>query len=363
MKHQRIEPPLAMNTPISRRTFLIRTAAFAGCFLLSPLRPVLSSPKAFSPEVLAARQALLHSYHDTLQSFLNRGQLPIIDVEHHWGRKVPLTELLAKMDRNGVALTWLGPNERNGNASALEDCRQFPARLVPTTIGGDGPRWHGKDLSLVKELQSDVRSGAYFSMGEFEARHYISSTNNRDIHMPLDSESFQGVFQVAEETGIPLLLHHEAEDAMLPELEKMLSLYPKADVIWCHVGRNRDPKTWTRLPTPEGVRQFLKKYPNLYFDIVQGGPGSIFPPTGAHEAILYEAGGGSPRLKGSWQQLFNFFPDRFVLGSDVNPGRWEGYDKVMSRFRAALLSALAPATAEKIAFKNAWRLMSGENWT
>ena len=61
--------------------------------------------------------------------------------------------------------------------------------------------------------------------------------------------------------------------------------------------------------------------------------------------------------------MFNVFPDRFVLGSDVNPGRWESYDKVMSSFRAAVLSALAPATAEKIAFKNAWRLMSGENWT
>ena len=363
MTQPRNEPPTSLNSPISRRTFLIRTAAFAGCLLLSPLRPALSSPKAFPPEVMAARQALLNSYQNTLKSFLSRGQLPIIDVEQHWGRKVPLTELLAKMDRNGVALTWLGPNERNGNVSSLEDCRQFPERLVPTTIGGDGPRWHGKDLSLIQELQADVRSGAYFSMGEFEARHYISSTNNRNIHMPLDSESFQGVFQVAAETGIPLLLHHEAEDALLPELEKMLSRYPKADVIWCHVGRNRDPKTWTRLPTPEGVRQFLKKYPNLYFDIVQSGPGSVFPPTGAHEAILYETGNGSPRLKEEWRHLFNVFSDRFVLGSDVNPGRWDGYDKVMSRFRAAVLSVLAPATAEKIAFQNAWRLMSGENWT
>lgn len=361
--HQRNEPPLFMNFPISRRTFLIRATAFAGCLLLPPLRPVLSSPKSFPPEVMAARQALLNSYQNTLKSFLSRGQLPIIDVEQHWGRKVPLAELLAKMDRNGVALTWLGPNERNGNVSSLEDCRQFPDRLVPTTIGGDGPRWHGKDLSLIQDLQADVRSGAYFSMGEFEARHYISSTNNRNIHMPLDSESFQGVFQVAAETGIPLLLHHEAEDALLPELEKMLSRYPKADVIWCHVGRNRDPKTWTRLPAPEGVRQILKKYPNLYFDIVQGGPGSVFPPTGAHEAILYETGNGSPRLKEEWRHLFNVFSDRFVLGSDVNPGRWEGYDKVMSRFRTAVLSALAPATAEKIAFQNAWRLMSGENWT
>ena len=118
-------------------------------------------------------------------------------------------------------------------------------------------------------------------MGEFEARHYVSSTNDRNIHMPLDSDSFHGVFKLAEETGLPFALHHEAEDALLPELEKMLLLYPRATVIWCHVGRNRDPKKWTTFPSPAGVRNFLQKHPNLYFDIVQGGTGNLFPPTGA----------------------------------------------------------------------------------
>lgn len=348
---------------LSRRGFLKSAVGFSSSFLFSPLSFIRATSGPLPDGVLPKRQTLLKTYRETLKLFLKRGSLPIIDVEHHWGGKLPLKELIDKMDRNGIALTWLGANERNGSHSSIEACSQFPHRLVPTTIHGDGPRWHGKDLSLLQELAQDVRSGAYFAMGEFEARHYVSSTNDRNIHMPLDSDSFHGVFKLAEETGLPFALHHEAEDALLPELEKMLSLYPRAIVIWCHVGRNRDPKKWTTFPPPAGVRNFLQKYPNLYFDIVQGGPGNLFPPTGARESILYEETNGPPRLKGEWIQLFNVFSDRFVIGSDINTGRWDSYDKVMARLRTAVLGVLEPVAAEKIAFKNAWRLMSGEEWS
>ena len=351
------------DSAVSRRTFLKTTVAFTGTLLFSPLHLIQAVAGVFPAAVIAKRQTQLNSYRETLNMSLKHGKLPIIDVEHHWGGKLPLKELIEKMDRNGVALTWLGANERNGSSSSVEACIQFPNRLVPTTIHGDGPRWHGKDMSLLQELVQDARSGEYFAMGEFEARHYVSSTNDRNIHMPLDSDSFHGVFKLAEETGIPFALHHEAEDVLLPELEKMLSLYPRATVIWCHVGRNRDPKKWTTFPSPAGVRNFLQKYPNLYFDIVQGGPGNLFPPTGARESILYEETDGPPRLKGEWIQLFNVYADRFVIGSDVNTGRWDSYDKVMFRLRTAVLSVLEPAVAEKIAFKNAWHLMSGEAWS
>ncbi len=348
------------NPRFSRRSLVKAAAAIAGSLLVSPLRCVAAASGQFTPDVTERRQTLLKSYRETIKRLQSQSRLPSIDIEHHWGGKIPLTELIEKMDRNGIALSWLGANERNGSRSSIESCRQFPDRLVPTTIHGDGPRWHGGDLSLVRELDADVRSGQYFAMGEFEARHYVSSTNNRDIHMPLDSDSFHGVFKVAQETGIPFLLHHEAEDVLLPELERMLSLYPRANVIWCHVGRNRNPNTWTRFPSPEGVRGFLQKYPNLHFDVLQSGARSVFSPTGAYEAILYGAGQHAELLP-SWVQLFNEFPDRFLLGSDVNTGRWEKYDEVMSRFRTGVLRVLAPDAAEKIAFKNAWRLMGGED--
>jgi hypothetical protein len=59
-------------------------------------------------------------------------------------------------------------------------------------------------------------------MGEFEARHYPGSHDSRDIHMPVDFYAMEFVFSLSSETGVPFLLHHEAEYEMLPELERML---------------------------------------------------------------------------------------------------------------------------------------------
>ena len=352
---------MTLKTRPSRRLLIKGAGAFAIGVLLQPLRTVGVQAAPFASAMMETRRALFDAYRETLKRLIRQSRLPIIDVEHHWGNKIPIAELIEKMDRNDVALTWLGANENNGSQSSIDVCALFPDRLVPTTIHGDGRRWHGKDLSIVQELDAEVRSGQYFAMGEFEARHYVSSTNNRDIHMPVDSESFHGVFKVAEATGIPFLLHHEAEDALLPELETMLSAYPRANVVWCHVGRNRTPQTWTQFPTAEGVRRFIQTYPNLHFDVLQSGPMSVFPPTQALESVLYD-GSRSATLKSDWLQLFNTFPDRFLIGSDINTGRWSNYDQVMNRFRTSVLRVVSSQAAEKIAFKNAWRLMSGEEW-
>ncbi len=289
-------------------------------------------------------------------------QIPIIDVEHHWGAKHSLQELTRKMDKSGVALTWLGPNEKLGDEYSLQANQSYPDYFVPTIIHGDGPLWHGKNMDLLKKIASDVRSAQYFAMGEFEARHYPSSTNDRDVHMPLTSESFRQIFSLSQETGVPFLVHHEAEDALLPEMEAMLKDYPNAKVIWCHVGRNRNPVTWSKFKTPDTVRQLLKKYPNLYFDLVQSHPGVKYRLTGYVEGILYDLSNNDVHLDHRWRQLFIDYPDRFVIGSDVNGGRWDNYDSVFQTFRNIVLSDLPRDVAEKIAFKNAWWLMTGQSW-
>ncbi len=351
----------AMRIHLERRRFLQSTAGLATAALVASRGSWAQDANAFPPAAQAQRLQLLAGYRQTVQRMLDKTPLPIIDVELHWGDKLPIENLIDNMDRSGVALTWLGPNEKNGSASSLERCQAFPTRLVPAIIHGDGPRWHGQDLSLVQEIAADARSGSYFAMGEFESRHYVSGSNDRDVHMPADSASFQGVFRAAQDTGLPFLLHHDAEDAVLPELETMLAQYPKAHVVWCHVGRNRNPKTWTRFPTPEGVAAYIQRYPNLHFDILQGSAGSIFPPTGAAEAVLYY-GRKSEVLRPEWVQLFNTYPERFVIGSDINTFRWNKYGDVLDRLRRAVLGALRKDAAETIAYKNAWRLMSGQAW-
>jgi hypothetical protein len=350
-----------MTNSFNRRALIQSVSSAAFLSALSPISSFAESKEIFPASVLDQRQQQLAGYRATLGRMLAQNTLPIIDIEHHWGNKVPVRSLIENMDSNGVALTWLGPNEKQGSPSSLEICKEFSDRLVPTIIHGDGPRWHGHDLSVVQEIGVAARSGQYFGMGEFESRHYVSNSNSRDIHMPTDSASFHGVFQASQDTGLAFLLHHDAEDALLPELEKMLALYPKAIVVWCHVGRNRDPKTWTLYPTPEGIERFIQKYPNLHFDILQSGAGSIFPPTGAVESVLYY-GNKSSVLRPEWARLFNTYPERFLIGSDINTFRWNNYSEVMFRLRSAVLRVLRQDAAEKIAFKNAWRLMSGQDW-
>jgi predicted TIM-barrel fold metal-dependent hydrolase len=336
-------------------------------FLLCLVPAARAADSAAAPDAAAARAQLLRGYAAEIRRIRAAGQTPIIDVEHHWGGRLPLEALVAKMDRGGVALTWLGQNERNGSVRALGEAARYPARIVPTTIHGDGPRWHGGDPALLDELAADAGTGRYFAMGEFEARHYVSSTNDRDVHKPVDSEGFERVFRIADETGLPMLLHHEAEDALLPELERMLERHPKARVIWCHVGRNRDRKTWTVLPTPEGVHAFLKRFPNLYFDLNQAPPGSTHRGTRQLDSVLYDrvdpnkGGNNQPDavLDEAWRALFEEFPDRFLFGSDVNTGRWDNYGRVVENFRWLILKRLSPAAGEQIAWRNAWRLMGG----
>jgi hypothetical protein len=45
---------------------------------------------------------------------LKNGILPVIDVKYHLGGKNAIERLVQRMDKNGVALTWLGPNEKLG---------------------------------------------------------------------------------------------------------------------------------------------------------------------------------------------------------------------------------------------------------
>jgi predicted TIM-barrel fold metal-dependent hydrolase len=308
------------------------------------------------------RSVQIKVFDKKVREMLGKGILPVIDVEYHHGGKIEVERLIKRMDENGVALTWLGPNEKLGSEESLRLNALFPDRFVPTTVHGDGKLWHGSDKGFLEKLAKDVRSGKYWAMGEFEARHYPSSTNDRDVHMPVDSEAMQIVFQLSAETGVPFLLHHEAEDELLPELERMLAKYPKAKVIWCHAGRNRNPDKWRTFRTPDALRALLKKYPNLYFDLVQSKPGSKYRVTGYVEGIMYDVSSLGVSLDAEWKRLFEEFPDRFVIGSDINTGRFDNYDRVMETFRTIVFKGLRKDAAEKMAFRNAWKLMSGEDW-
>jgi hypothetical protein len=57
-------------------------------------------------------------------------------------------------------------------------------------------------------------------------------------------------------------------------------------------------------------------------------------------------------IRGSWKNLIEDYPDRFIVGVD-NVYSWEGYENVIRSIRFGLLANVSPATAEKVAHKNA----------
>ena len=321
-------------------------------------------------------------FQERIRGLQRQGIVPIIDTEFHHGGEVEIESLIKEMNQNGVALIWLGPIQKLGSEESLRLNVLHPDRFVPTTIHGDSKLWHSVNKRFLERLAKDVRTGKYFAMGEFEARHYPSSTNTRDEHTPVDSEAMRVVFELSSETGIVFLLHHEAEDVLLPELERMLVKYPEAKVIWCHVGRNRNPETWIKFRKADAVREFLSKYQNLYFNFLASEPGSKYQPgkgyaskksgggkksgEGYVEGIMYDYSFGGVSLAAEWKKVIEEFPDRFVLGSDANTGggleKFEKYDKVTYIFRDIILKSVKKDVAEKIAFKNVWKLMIGKDW-
>jgi microsomal dipeptidase-like Zn-dependent dipeptidase len=84
------------------------------------------------------------------------------------------------------------------------------------------------------------------------------------------------------------------------------------------------------------------------------------------EGILYDYSSGNVSLDAEWKKVIEEFPDRFVLGSDANTGggleKFEKYDRVTSIYRNIILKGLKKDVAEKIAYKNAWKLMTGKDW-
>ena len=350
--------------------FLILLVPILFLFLSCAVNPSFYETKEIN--VAANRIALekrdqIKKFGNRVREGLQKSFLPIIDVEFHCGRRIEIEKLIKRMDENGVALTWLMPWEPLGSEESLKWNKLYPDRFVPTTVGGDGPLWHSSDKGFLEKLKRDVRSGKYFAMGEFEARHYppgwlkvvkVNRGSPWDTHMPVDSATMEVVFELSSKTGIPFLLHHEMEDKLLPELERMLTRYPGAKVIWCHVGWNRNPKTWKTLTTADGVRQFLTRYPNLYFDFLQlqgGGPGP--------GAIMYDIHPGRVfSLNRKWKKVIEEFSDRFVLSSDINFHLFDKYDRTIARYRKVLLKEVKKDVAERIAYKNAWKLMTGEDW-
>ena len=326
-------------------------------------------------------------WRSRIRSFLDRGVMPLIDMESSLPDEDADGDLgpaMAAMDEAGVALMvcdgYQAPKDGESKGyrwgyAVHRAVNRHPDRLVPASNGGSNNNWTrgkgGRPTDFMDQTEVQARSGDYPTLGEFEFRHYMSSSQcrkgraDRDVDLPLDGDNGRRLFALSQETGLPFLIHLEPEDAALDALERNLAAYPGATVIACHFGQIRHPERQKRFG-PDLVRRLLTTYPNLYYDLSVGEPGRTYPCSGVLDTVLWEnaPGGQAPRLRPEYAAILTDFSARFVAGFDYGGGRPKlpGFIAARAANIRLILAGLPEAAQHDIAWRNAWRLLTGKDW-
>ena len=354
---------------------------------------LVASPAGAEPavDIRHAPQQIEALWRGRIQSILDRGQIPLIDLLSFLPREngdEVLGWTMRAMDELGVALIafagYWAPKPEHGRSRGYrwgyyihEVMNAHPDRFILTTNKGGNRNWWrqkgGKRRHFIDQLESRVRGGNYRLIGQVEFRHYMSNAQckagktHRDIDIPLDGENGHRVFVLAQETGIPLSIHVEPEDHALKALQKMLGAYPKANVIVSHFGQIRHPERERRFG-PSLVGRLLKAYPNLHYDLSTGEPNRIYAcGDGSFDTVIWQDGAFGRQqdaLKPAYRELFTRFSNRFIAGFDYGPQNRQSEEYFHERIAniRLILRDLPKEAQHNIGYRNAWRLLIKRRW-
>jgi len=299
-------------------------------------------------------------------------RLPIIDVHGHLNGDMTAEQLIRLMDEAGVrSMVLMARYYRDGRSAgsgsddqALEFARQYPGRFIPFVAGqrGDIGRmnrhvWEAPSQvgdRFIAAAERKLQTGGFRGLGEFILKHYaysnFGSQGGGDVDLPVDSYLMHRIAAIGVKYRVPVLLHLEAEPDQAAALSRVLTAQPATRFIWAHnCGRS----------SARQIREFLTRYPNLMCDLggmtatQAGGYGRYWP---KRTPWIHLVEDGSGVLFPEMKELFEAFPDRFLLGTDAaHTPALDFYVERVSRFRE-WLGQLTPAAAERIAFRNAQEL-------
>jgi len=300
--------------------------------------------------------------------------MPLFDAHNHLQYDESAEVLIKWMDEAGVRRMALIPRHYKDDGRATDEmalafAQCFPDRFIAFIGGQRSDLWSPSDWyrdSFIFEAEPRAKSGQYHGLGEFIILHYgynkyvstTSQNNSGDQRLPLTTPLMNHLFELGQKTGLPLLIHAEAEPDMSQQMRRILQDWPKTKVIWAH--------NCGRAPASQ-VAEFLKEFPQLTCDLAgmsvpmpnpfgwgtfNTSAGNDYRPN-SHVTRIQENDG---TINPSMRDLFEQFPDRFMIGTDIaHTFQYSRYKDVIIAFRR-LLSQLSPETARKIGNDNAERL-------
>lgn len=311
-------------------------------------------------------------YAKRLKRILAAGDLPYIDIERSCNSaKLDIEAVARQLDELNIGLMALSADigaEQFSKGVRFDPLSErliarYPDRFIPVGNGGQGPGLTEAPEEFLDAQEEAARSQKILLLGEYEFRHYPSPRQakrgdiDRDVQLPIDGATGHRVFALAEKTGLAFQIHYEVEDALLAPLEKMLAQYPRARVIWCHLAQIRYIERASRYSAAY-LDGLIRRFPNLYFDTAFGGANSVYPLSNQRHARVWDAVGG---LKSEWLDLIVAHPARFLSALDLGQDRLSqmaAYDRNHRNF----LKQLPSETRHRVAYRNAWGLLFGEEF-
>ena len=261
---------------------------------------------------------------------------PLFDAHLHYNEEAwngqtgphPLSDVLARMQRNGVRAV-LANSRPNDGTRALAEAGAATAQAGVTVLPfvrlyrnrADYDSWFRDDTiyqMVQAELARGTPAGPYRGLGEFHL--YDSANANGPVArqlMALADSRGLAVLAHVDDVAIDLLMAHTPSQGQQTRL------------IWAHTGIGGTPVA--------RVDALLARYPLLMGEL-------------SYRPGLTCDGG---QLCPEWRALLLKYPSRFVVGSDtwVNQ-RWQYYDELMQGYRT-WLGGLPPEAARAIGWDNA----------
>ncbi len=275
--------------------------------------------------------------------------IPIIDLNFHPAYGWDTGALVSLFDQVGVAKAGNGPV--GPDSLALNFAASYPNRFIPFAGQGeivfqtllDKERVWALDspgiIAYLSQLEIALRFRRYKGIG-------LLYLNNLDSHpigfpamrYPVDSPLMYRLWSYSVTYGVPLSVHMEATAQSVAEMERLLEANQKGTLIWAHTGYFAEPPL---------LRRLFNGHANLFCDLSWRDERKLLI-----SLPISERG----RLRLSWKDLLEEFPDRFVIGTDVGIPSINGYKNLINYWRE-ILAQLSPVTAERLAYRNAERIL------
>jgi predicted TIM-barrel fold metal-dependent hydrolase len=250
---------------------------------------------------------------------------PMIDAHSHYtaadAAALPPEDIVARLDAAGVSRVVVSgaPWKHAAELHAHAPERVIPVLGVYANHAGKALWMH--DAGLPARVAARLAEGEWAGIGELHLFAHDA-----------DSAVFAELVRIADAHDLMLLIHGDPA-----VVERAFEIAPDIRVLWAHLGT---------VPAPGIVARMLER--NARY--------ALWIDTSVRDERIAPGG----RLLPEWREVFEAYPDRFVVAVDAfSTNRWGRYGEVVGDIRQ-WVGDLAPAVQERLLWRNAEALF--EPW-